>query len=357
MNAVHQFVAGFSHGDAISNEARVMRQLFRSWGHASEIFCETKRILPELRAETKTIEHAPALIKPDDVVLLHLSIGSAVNDAFLHLKCRKAILYHNITPPEFFRGIQGEIARLLQLGRDQMRALAGSAGVVMADSQFNAGELTELGYRDVRVLPLLLDRNQWRIPPDRKTLGQFRDGLVNVIFVGRCAPNKRLDDLLLAFFHFQHYVEPDSRLVLVGSFSGLERYLALLRTQFKELQLRNLVFTGSIRQPELNAYFQTAHLFLCMSEHEGFCIPLLEAMAHRVPVMAYAATAVPETMDGAGVLFREKRFDMVAEMMGRIVRDEALRNAIVAGQTERLLRYEKLDLARELKSNLTPLLS
>ena len=204
MRAIHQFVAGFTHGDAISNEARVMRSIFRTWGFQSDIFSETRRILPDLRDEARDVALYRAECKPDDVVLLHLSIGSGVNALFADLPCRKAILYHNITPAEYFKGIQDQIAGLLEQGRRQMKALAGKAAVVIADSSFNARELQDMGYGDVPVLPLVLDLHRLRAHANRYTLDKYGDKLVNVLFVGRCAPNKRLEDGLDAFYYFQN---------------------------------------------------------------------------------------------------------------------------------------------------------
>lgn len=343
MRAIHQFTAGYANGDAISNEARVLRGMFRSWGAVSEIFCEKKRILPELRKDARDLAEAPSAIRADDVVILHLSIGSPANEVFARLPCRKVILYHNITPPEFFRGIQAEIESHLKNGVEQIRALAGVAHVNLAVSAFNARELEAIGYRDVRVMPMNLDRGQWEGPLDRRVLQEFGDGKTNILFVGRGAPNKRIEDLLFAHYYVQRYADPEARLIHVGSYAGLERYHALLRTKAVELKLRNVVFAGSVPPDALRAYYTVATLFLCMSEHEGFCIPLIEAMAHRVPVVAFAAAAIPDTMNGAGILLREKRFDVLAELIARLARDGALRAAIVAAQSERVTRYLNQD--------------
>lgn len=356
MRAIHQIVAGYANGDAISNEARAMRDLFRSWGHESHVFSEQKRILPELRGEARDLAASRGDFRPEDVVLLHLSIGSDVNDVFPTLPGRKAILYHNITPPEYFRGVQEQTAHLLDRGRRQAQALAGAAEVVMADSRFNADEIAAMGHRNPQVLPLVIDFSLLRAKPDRRILRQYRDGMVNLLFVGRCAPNKKIEDLLNAFYYFQRYVQPASRLIHVGSYAGMEQYHALLLTRLRELQLRNVDLVGAVRQDELNAYYAVSRAFLCLSDHEGFCIPLLEAMAHDVPVVAYGAGAVPETLDGAGVLLCEKRFDLIAETLGRVAEDEALRKAILQGQRERLARYERQDLAANLKRLLAPLL-
>jgi len=357
MTAIHQLTAGFTSGDAISNEALVTRKIFRSWGYDSHIFCEPHRVLPQLRAQTYDAALAEKMIRPGDLAILHLSIGSAVNDIFAALDCRRAIMYHNMTPPGFFRGIQEQIARDLEWGRQQAKNLAGTADVVMAVSRFNAEELESMGYRQVQVLPLLLDFPSLKSKPDRATLRRLADGKINVLFVGRGVPNKRIEDLLCAFHYFQQTVEPNSRLIHVGSYTGLERYQALVQALARRLGIKNDVFAGSVSQSELNAFYESAHLFLCMSEHEGFCIPLIESMVHDIPVLAFAAGAVPETLNGAGILFREKRWDYMAEMMSRLLKDKILRAQIIAGQQERLHRYENLDLATELKNLLAPLLN
>ena len=356
MRAIHQFVAGFSSGDAISNEALVLRDLFRSWSLSSDIFSESRRILPQLRRQCRDVADAAAAVRGDDVVLLHLSIGSPVNEAFRRLACGKAILYHNITPPEYFELVNPKTAFDLDAGRAQARALAGAAAVNMADSAFNAAELAAMGYADPRVLPLVLDAAPLLAPPDLTLLRELGDGRINVAFVGRGAPNKKLEDLLAAFACFQHAVVPGCRLVHAGSFAGTERYRHLLVTQAREQRLQAVRFLGAIPQAQLNAVYRAAHVFVCMSEHEGFCIPLLESMRLDLPVLAFAAGAVPETMDGAGVLFRDKRFEEVAEMMGRLAGDAPLRAAVLEGQRARVARYAARNLGAELREHLAPLL-
>ncbi len=357
MRALHQLTAGFAKSDAISNEALALRKVFRSWGLESDLFSETKRILPELRREVRDVSACAASVKPDDLALLHLSIGSPVNLAFRALPCRKAILYHNVTPPAFYERLNPSTAWSLEQGLAQVRALAGVAELNLAVSRFNAAELTALGYRDVRVFPLVFDPARLREAPDRRVLRELRDGRVNILFVGRVVPNKRIEDVLLAFAHFQKAVEPESRLVLVGSWAGCERYRQVLASQVRRLGLRQVLFMGSVPQPALHAAYDAADLFLCLSEHEGFCIPLLEAMAHGVPVLAYAAAAVPETMDGAGVLVARKEYPELAELMGRLARDPVLRAAVRAGQEARVKRYFARDLAAELRGLLEPWLN
>lgn len=356
VRAIHQFVAGFNRGDAISNEAIVLRRILRGWGLPSDIWCEPRRVPPDLRHEVRDPAEAAAL-GPEDGVLLHLSIGSDLNDLFTRLPCRRAVLYHNMTPADYFRGVREQTAHVLARGRAQMGAVLRSAEIAMAVSRYNAGELGAAGASDVRVFPLALDFSFVRSAPDRGWMRELGDGMVNVLFVGRGVPNKRIEDLLAAFHYFQRAVEPASRLVHVGSYAGTENYLGLLQARVREWRVKNVLFAGAVPQPRMVAAYRTAHLFLCMSEHEGFCAPLLEAMAHDVPVLAYAAAAVPETLGGAGVLVAEKRFDAIAEMAGRLVRDGALRSAVIDRQRRRLAEFEGRDIGAELRSHLAPWLA
>ncbi len=356
MPSIHQFVAGFTRYDAISNEAVLFRDLFRQRGFRSAIFSAGRHINKKWRDEVQEAAVYAASASPDDLVLLHLSIGSTVNDVFRTLPCRKAILYHNITPPSYFDLINIQTATHLRRGLQQTASLAGVAAVNMADSRFNAGELEALGYRDVRVLPIVLNVETPPADVDRRIVESLDDGRRHILFVGRCTPNKRIEDLIRVFAYYQKTVEPRSRFIHVGSAAGAERYHALLAAMVANLGLEQFVFAGSVPQPELNAYYQCADAFLCMSEHEGFCIPLLESMSHGVPVVAHASAAIPETLDGSGVLLAERRFDLAAEALGRVVGDPALRAAVVAGQNERLQRYRSRHLADELMTHLAPVL-
>jgi L-malate glycosyltransferase len=358
MPAIHQLVAGFTTGDAISNEALVLQRMFRSWGNESEIFCAVKHTFPEYRKTARDLSTAMAAIKPADIAVLHLSTGSPVNDIFALLKCRKAIVYHNMTPSRYFDLVNRAVGIELEKGRGQMKKLAGVAEVNTAVSGFNARELESAGYRNVRVLPLILDLEALVTEPEAKIMRLLDDGKVNVLFVGRGVMNKRIDDAITAFSYFHRYVEPNSRFIHAGSYTASERYYIILSTYIKEMGFdsRTIMFAGPVKQDRLNAFYRKAHLFLCTSEHEGFCIPLLESMVHHVPVLAYAAAAVPETLDGAGVLFKEKNFPAVAEMMGKVVHDSQLRAAVISGQDKRIERYRKRDLAAELRECLAPLL-
>lgn len=353
--AIHQLVAGYANGDAISNEARRLRDVFRGWGLESEIYCEANRILPELRKDAWDLSRARQDVTDDCVVLLHLSIGSEVNTLLPELTAgAKVIRYHNVTPSRYYRALNEHIANQLDVGRQHVEMLAGAADLNLAVSRYNASELEALGYPNVQVHPLVLTLKRLDAKPNRAVLERYQDGRLNVLFVGRCAPNKRIEDLLHLHYYLQKYVEPRARLIHVGSFAGTEQYNALLRTMVRDLKLDAVDLVGSVPEDHLCAYYQTSHFFACMSEHEGFGIPLLEAMQAQLPVFAYRSSAVPETMDGAGVNFSEKNFAEVAELIGKVHRDPALRQSILDGQNARLRRYENQDLESQLREHFEP---
>lgn len=350
--AIHQLVAGFRQGDAISNEALLMRFLFRKWGLDSEIACAAQCVSPDQHDQVIGFDALRARLRPEDTAILHLSIGCEANAVFPTLPCRRVVLYHNITPARFFERIDPSAAASLAEGRRQAAALAGATDVALADSEFNARELAAMGYRDPRPLPLMIDLDRVHGQADAAYAARYDDGAANILFVGRVAPNKRHDELLRVFHDFQHYVEPHSRLVLAGSSGGTEAYRTLLLGQAYALGLKRVVFTGPLPQAQLNACYRTASVFLCMSEHEGFCAPLLEAMHHDVPVVAVAAAAVPETMAGAGILFRDRDYPLIAETLGRLVHDPALRAAVVERQRKRIAAYRARDFEAELRAAL-----
>jgi glycosyltransferase involved in cell wall biosynthesis len=353
---IRQIVAGYAIGDAISNEAEHFSRIFSEWGHRAPIYCEQRSVAEHMRGHIRDLTQLQAESGPDDIILLHLSMGSPANELFPRLPGRKVILYHNVTPPDFFRGINQQICNTLQRGQDQVRALAGTAEIVLADSAYNASELATMGYGRVDVLPLVLDYSQYE--PSRADRRAHGHGHTHptILFVGRCVPNKRIEELIDCFAYYRRAYAPEARLIHVGSFYGTERYNQLLKAYVRDNGIEGVELRGAVSQKNLNAAYREATLFLCMSEHEGFCIPLIEAMVHQLPVVAHASAAIPETMDGAGVLLHERSPALAAATVHQIHEDAALRNAILDGQARRLERFKSRDLASELRSHLNPLL-
>ena len=359
MRSIYQLVAGFRSGDAISNAALQMRTVFRSWGCRSDILARPSSVGVDRRDDARDLYETVPKIKEDDIAVLHLSIGNPVNFVFRDLKCRKVIVYHNITPAHYFKVLNSSTAADLAEGRRHLAMLANAAELNIADSGYNAAELTAAGYRDAKVLPLPIDIGTFiGGAVDPNTCARLRDGHFNILFVGRLAPNKKIEDILTVMY-FLLKIEPRARFIHAGSHDGLEMYTGLLRAYANTLGLtmKNFCFLGSLPQDCLNACYVSSDAFLCMSEHEGFCAPLVEAMLYKLPVLALGSTAIPETLGGAGVLFSQPPdFPLIAETVAEVLHNEPLRKAIVARQDKRLEAIRNRDLGAEMRALFEPLL-
>jgi glycosyltransferase involved in cell wall biosynthesis len=352
IRAVHQLVSNFDVGDAIGNHVRALRQLLRGWGYASEVYAQY--VHASLQKEARFYTHYREVSSPDTVVLFHFSIGSEVTSFFARLPDRRVMIYHNITPAEYFVGVNARVADRCRRGRRELVQLRHAVDLALGVSEFNRAELEAAGFPRTGVLPILVDWEQYAHPPVPAVEAACGRGTL-LLSVGRIAPNKRIEDLIKTFYFYRR-LDPDSRLVLVGSAVDTEVYLAACQKLAAELGvLGHVLFTGPVPQAELCTYYRRASAYLCLSEHEGFCVPLLEAMHFGVPVVAYASTGIPGTLGDAGLLLREKDFPTIAETVHRVVRDPALRRAVVAGQRVRLRAFDAATTEARLRAHLAEL--
>ncbi|HEU0105791.1 MAG TPA: glycosyltransferase, partial [Vicinamibacteria bacterium] len=184
----------------------------------------------------------------------------------------------------------------------------------------------------------------------------YDDGRTNIVFVGRIIPNKKIDDLIRVFALYQRLFDRQSRLLLVGDYRGQEKYYDRLQDLVRERHAEEVVFTGQVDDDELRAAYASADLFLCLSEHEGFCVPLLEAMAFGIPVVAFDAGAVRETLRGGGVLLRDKEPAAVAGLVRRLLTDDALRARVMETQERAMAEVRATDFGALLLDRLAPVL-
>ena len=259
-------------------------------------------------------------------------------------------MYQNITPAAYLEPYDAALADAARLGREKLAAMVNAVDFAFASSEYSAEELRSLGYSDVTVLPILLDFERCKMAPDAALTERLRDGKKNILFVGRKAPNKCIEDLLLAADYYRTATGRDCRLVLCGD-DSMGAYCAKLRELMAGLSVE-VLWLGRVSQREMNACYRESHLFLCMSEHEGFCVPLVESMAHDLPVLAYEAAAVPETLGGSGICFTRKDFPALAAVMDALLYDEKLRAAVIAGQRQRLNTFTPRRVCRILCSAL-----
>jgi glycosyltransferase involved in cell wall biosynthesis len=215
----------------------------------------------------------------------------------------------------------------------------------MADSAFNKGELVKRGYTcPIDVRPILIRFEDYKKAPDEATVKKYSDGKKNLIFVGRIAPNKKQENVIRAFYCYKK-LNPGSRLILVGSERGMENYQERLIKYARALGIGDdVIFTGHIKFSEILAYYHIADVFVCMSEHEGFCVPLVESMFFDTPIVAYDTSAISDTLGGSGILLGNNDPVFAAEVINRVLTDEKLRKAVIEGQRRRLddFSYERV---------------
>ena len=343
MIRIHQVLATLGYGDAIGHEVLGIQRVLREAGYESEIFVETAdyRLEPLTRDYRELVDFSHR----DNLLLHHFSLGSKASRTAYALPDRMALIYHNITPPEYFVGVHRTLARQTFRGRRELRAYADRCDLAMGDSEFNRQDLDALGFPRTAVLPVVPDFSHLDGEPNWLVAREFDDDWTNILFVGRMIANKKIEDLI-RWFHAYHTVfNPRSRLLLVGAHSQFERYVASLHQMTAALGTPHVHFIGHVSDEELVAFYDVADLFLCASEHEGFCVPLVEAFYQQVPVVAYAATAVPSTMDGAGVLIEDREPMHVARVIDAVIADAALQDRIVDGQLAAVSRLRAKDFA------------
>ncbi|MDX1960185.1 MAG: glycosyltransferase family 4 protein [Leptospiraceae bacterium] len=335
---LHQFSAGFNPGDAISNQMIIIQDRLRQFGYNGSIFSEN------INVEKKSVAKKFKSYSPNynDIILYHHSIHSQILDFLLEVprKIKKIFIYHNVTPSEFYLPYDLRLAELLKQGREELKGLRRSFDHFLAVSDFNRKELISLGIDSVGILPLILSLNL-----EEKIHFEKESNPKKILFVGRIAPNKKQDDLIKIASILNRFYSIPFKLQLVGNTSRESMlYRSELNNLVKFLELESVVeFLEFQNEENLRRCYREASLFLCMSEHEGFCVPLMEAMHYDLPILAYNGGAVKETLGGAGILFLEKKLDLIAESINRVLTDSELSNTIVQSQRKRLQSFQEQD--------------
>jgi len=345
---INQVVVSAVPGDAITGAAFEYRQLLRRVG-PSEIYAAHRD--RSLEREVHSLRDYPGKVDPGDLLIAHVSIGDVAMTRFLAERSeRTVVVYHNITPSWYFRAFDRRFARLLQQGRVHLGDLRDRTALALAVSEYNAQELRDAGYRDVRVVPLVVDPYRLQSVASDPATEEWianRPGPL-VLFVGQVLPHKRHELLLEAFHVLATELVPEATLVLAGPLR-LPAYEKVLRRLRRELGLPNVRFTGAISPEELVAYYRGATVFACASDHEGLCVPVLEAMAFDLPVIARAVAALPETIGDAGpVLPAEADPLLLAEAMAMLIESEEIRDELTTRGRERVATYFDPDRARSM---------
>lgn len=326
---MHQFIPSFVARDAIGGHALQVQSVLRGMGLSSDVYVANAS--SEHAAISRPYDsYRP---RPGDWMLYQASTGHRMADWLLEQTPPLLVNYHNVTPPALLETWEPGLADEVAEGRRQIGKLAVAARHAIAVSRYNAAELDELGYRSTSVVPLILDLDAQAAEPDRVTLdwlarGKERGG-VDLVFVGRIVPNKAQHELVKVLAAYRRAYDPRARLHLVGG-AASPNYLRALRRFVGALDLWDAVdLAGSVSDAERAAYYAGADVLVCLSDHEGFCVPILEAMHAGVPVVAYGSTAIPETVAGAGVVLPAKTPALVAAAVHRVVSDSDLRGRLV----------------------------
>jgi glycosyltransferase involved in cell wall biosynthesis len=334
---IHQLVHTLSYGDAISTEVLALQRAFRSMGRESEIFALHEH--PRLKGRSRPLAELDSNAAAD--IVLHYSLGSPLNPLYSEWRSGARILiYHNVTPARWYAGINSRVAQDIERGLEELPALCRLSDVLWADSEFNASELRALGF-NAAVLDLCVDPERWDAPRNEGIFSLVKGTPeLHVLHVGRIAPNKCIEDIIKSFYFLHRYIEKNSRLWLVGIDTDTELYSFSLRRLVAGLGLEDKVeFAGCLADEEVRSLYEACSVYVCMSEHEGFCLPLIEAMNFGLPVVGFAAGAVPQTLGSAGVVVSEKKHAHIGQLLHELGSDTELRRQVVARGQARVKEF------------------
>jgi L-malate glycosyltransferase len=334
---IAQLVPTLHSGDAIGGNSIALKTFFLSSGFESEIF------YLEADSDVAHLGQSAACFSnwlrddSESLTILHYALPSILNQMFRQTSGRKILVYHNITPPEFLRGYP-HLQHISRVGRSELQQLRGITDLAVADSEYNRLELEKMGFENTHEIPILIDFDLYNSAPCPVTMKLFSDTESHTfLYVGRVTPNKCQHDLIRLYGFYKRFVNSRCRLIMVGKFDGFENYMNGCVKMADDLKLGDVFFTGKVTHRELLAYYRLASVFVSMSEHEGFGVPLIEAMYMDVPVLAFSAAAIPYTLSGAGIVFhRKERLNEIAELAHAASYDPEFRESIIVGQRKRL---------------------
>lgn len=344
---IYQLVSSLSYGDAIGNDVLAIDRVLKQKGYETQILA----CIIDDRVKQYARYFQTKIITSQDIVIYHKACGEPLTEQFNHFPCKRIMLYHNITPANFFKPYDKIQAWRLKQGRKQVSQMIPYLDYAWADSSYNLQEVIAAGMNPEKtaVLPIIVDFTQYQETADEKLLKRIKDKQgTKLLFTGRIAPNKCQEDIIKVFYYYKNLIDSRAQLYLVGSYRGMEKYYAKLQGFVAELNLKDVYFTGHISFQELLAYYQVCDVFVCMSEHEGFCVPLLESMYFDLPIVAYSSSAIPETLAGSGVLLSQKDYGQFCDVIKQLQTNRVYREQILESQRQVLEQYRPNQIAEKL---------
>lgn len=335
---IDQFLPTYAPRDAIGNEVTEIRKCLQEWGYSSEVFAENFN--PPCLGRN-FLEYSK-IASEENIIFYHHSIGSNIPNFLKDLPGKIIVRYHGITPTEYISDVNQYVAYLLTQGREQLNILSSITTLALPNSIYTEDELKTYKFRHTHVFPLLINFDYLDKPAPHILDTYGNDDIINILYVGRVIPQKRQDNLLKVFYYFQK-INPYSRLILVGNTTDFHDYYNFLKNMIDDLHIENVIFTNSVTNEELISYYKIADIFLCMSEWETFCVPLVESMYFQIPIIASNNTAIPGTLKDSGILVNKNNFDEIAELIDIISHNEEMRRKLIKKQNNRLdeLSYVK----------------
>jgi len=344
MMEINQILPTISPRDAIGNEVIEIRNILRDWGYTSDIYAEN--IHPEIQARIYTEYEKKS--SNDNILIFHYSIGSDVSNFVKRMPDKKILRYHGVAPRRCLEGINDHLTRLLVLGKEDLKYYPNITSLAVANSDYSKLELESIGFENIDVMPLLLNYTIYNTVNKQLLNNNNNNEYVTILSVGRINPQKRQDEIIKIFYYYNH-LNPMSRLFLIGSYNGFEKYYQQLNNLIHKLNLKNVYLTGSVPTEDLVAYYKLADIFICMSDWESFFVPLVESMLFNLPIIAYNTAAVPYTLRNSGILVNKKNYVEIAEMINFIVEHDIFKKTILRKQRSVLKYYDRKNVIKKFK--------
>lgn len=352
VRAIHQFAPTCCKGDGITNGMFFTRDLLREMGFKSDIYCEL--ILDSLDDEVFPLKQLVLDDANVDVLFVHHSLGYA-NSAWLDsIKAQKILVYHNITPPEFLP--DNGLIDLSVLGRQQLFAWSGKYRGAIGDSAFNCLELIVANYSNIKEIPLLVDLERAKsIAPSHSDDEEWYS-TINLLFIGRICENKNQLKLIQLLILLKHSFDLPVRLTLAGGLTS-PAYLEKIQTVIHDNNLeKDVHLLGKVSDASLVNLYRQADVYISLSEHEGFGMPLIEAMLYDLPVLASATSAIPTTLGTGGVLLSpDSTLSEIANQINMVLTQPAYRRKIIDAQRKNLERFSRQKIKQQLRDYLCEL--